>query len=98
MPASREGATIAAAVARGSVRFSGSVRRGACPNVSRGAERRPRAVSALAAQAGRRPLIWNLDSGAPLQGWCPGCGPGAVRHLPLGAREEEETQPAARAV
>lgn len=49
------------------------------------------------ADRGGRPLIWNLDPGAPLQGWCPGRGPGAVRRLPLGAREEEETQPVARA-
>lgn len=79
------------------MRLPGSVRRGARPNVSRGAKRRPRAAVALAAPTGRRPLIWNLDPGAPLQGWCPGRGPGAVRRLPLGAREEEETQPAARA-
>ena len=80
------------------MRLPGSVRLGARPNVSLGAECRPWAAAALAAPTGRRPLIWNLDPGTPLQGWCPGRGPGAVRRLPLGAREEEEeTQPAARA-
>ncbi|XDA88196.1 hypothetical protein R6Z07M_017866 [Ovis aries] len=97
-PASQERATIAAAVSGGSVRLPGSVRLGARPNVSRGPECGPPAAAALAAPTGRPPLIWNLDPGAPLQGWCPGRGPGAVRRLPLGAREEEEeTQPAARA-
>lgn len=80
------------------MRLPGSVRLGARPNVSRGAECRPWAAAALSAPIGRRPLIWNLDPGTPLQGSCPGRGPGAVRGLPLGAREEEEeTQPAARA-
>lgn len=96
---SREEATIAAAavVARGSVRLPASVLRGARPNVSRRAESRPQAAAALTARTGKRLLLWNLDPGAPLQGWCPGRGPGAVRRLPLSARVEEETQPAARA-
>lgn len=79
------------------MRLPRSVRRGARPDVSRGAERRPRAAAALAALTGRRPVIWNLDHGAPLQGWCPGRGPGAARRLPLATRQKEETQPAARA-
>lgn len=91
---SQEGATV---TAKGRVRLPSSVRRGARPDASCGAERRPRAAAALAALTGRRPVIWNLDHGAPLQGWCPGRGPGAARRLPLGSRQEEETQPAARA-
>ncbi|XP_036035150.1 bcl-2-binding component 3, isoforms 3/4-like [Onychomys torridus] len=94
---SREGATVAATATKGRVRLPCSVRRGARPDVSRGAERRPRAAPALVAPTGRRPVIWNLDHGALLQGWCPGRGPGAARRLPLGTRQEEETQPAARA-
>lgn len=94
---SREGATVAATATLGRVRLPRSVRRGARPDASRGAERRPRDAPALVAPTVRRPVIWNLDHGVPLQGWCPGRGPGAARRLPLGTRQEEETQPAARA-
>lgn len=95
--AARTSQKVATVAAKGRVRLPRSVRRGARPDVSRGAERRPWAAAALAALPRRRPVIWNLDHSALLQGWCPGRGPGAARRLPLATRQEEETQPAARA-